>query len=252
MLISATLSYDRLGVGKSAHPQGIQTVQINYEVAQSIEIAQHLRSGSFPNIPSFSKIVGVGHSYGSNLLTGVASVSPTAFDQLVLTGFSNNVTMGPLGLAGFESSIANVAYPDRFPYGNDYLSTPSVSIDQKEFFHYPNYTQSALDLFTSTKGEYTIGQTNSIAATIALDRSNYTNPVFVITGNNDAPYCAGDCSVTSLGDGQSQVDTARPLYPSVADDDFEVYVVPDTGHGINFAATAYDAYQQIINFVAAH
>jgi pimeloyl-ACP methyl ester carboxylesterase len=187
--MAATLSYDRLGVGKSAHPNGIQTVQIYYEIAQSISIAQTLRSGSFPNIPAFSTVVGVGHSYGSNLLTGLASVSPDSFDQLVLTGFSNNVTMGPLGLAGFESTIANVAYPDRFPYGNDYLSTPSVSIDQKEFFHYPNYSQAALDLFTTTKGEYTIGQVNSIAGTIALDRSNYTKPTFVITGNDDAPYC---------------------------------------------------------------
>jgi hypothetical protein len=58
--------------------------------------------------------------------------------------------------------------------------------------------------------------------------------------------------VTSLGSGQTQVDTARPLFPSVADSDFGVYVVPDTGHGINFAATAYDAYQQILNFVTAH
>jgi hypothetical protein len=188
-LTVATLSYDRLGVGKSAHPNGIQTVQINYEIAQSIAIANKLRSGSFPNIASFSNLVGIGHSYGSNLLTGLASVGPDTFDQIVLTGFSNNVTSGPLGLAGFESTIANVAYPARFPYGNDYISTPSVSIDQKEFFHYPNYTQAALDLFTTTKGEYTIGQVNSIGATIPLDRSNYTKPTFVVTGNNDAPYC---------------------------------------------------------------
>lgn len=185
----ATLSYDRLGVGKSAHPNGIQTVQINYEIAQSISIAGSLRAGSLPNIPAFSTVVGVGHSYGSNLLSGVASVGPDTFDQIVLTGFSNNVTSGPLGLAGFESTIANVAYPDRFPYGSDYLSTPSVSIDQKEFFHFPNYTQAALDLFTTTKGEYTIGQVSSIGGPIALDRSNYTKPTFVITGNNDAPYC---------------------------------------------------------------
>jgi hypothetical protein len=190
--MTATLSYDRLEVGKSAHPNGIQTVQINYEIAQSISIAGSLRSGSFPNIPAFSTVVGIGHSYGSNLLTGVASVGPDAFDQIVLTGFSNNVTSGPLGLAGFESTIANVAYPDRFPYGNDYLSTPSVSIDQKEFFHFPNYTQAALDLFTATKGEYTIGQVSSIGGPIALDRSNFSKPTFVITGNNDAPYC--ECS----------------------------------------------------------
>jgi len=200
-LTPATLSYDRLGVGKSAHPNGIQTVQINYEIAQSIAIAEHLRSGSFPNIPAFDTIVGVGHSYGSNLLAGLASVGPETFDQIVLTGFSNNVTSGPLGLAGFESTLARVAYPDRFPYGSDYISTPSVSIDQKEFFHYPNYTEDALELFTTTKGEYTIGQVNSIAATIPLDRSNFTKPTFVITGNNDAPYCESKAQCSGRLDG---------------------------------------------------
>ena len=40
--------------------------------------------------------------------------------------------------------------------------------------------------------------------------------------------------VTSLGAGMSQVDTARSLFPSVADADFATYVIPDTGHGINY------------------
>lgn len=239
-------------MGRSAHPNGIQTVQISYEIAQAVSIAQNLRSGGFQGIQPFDTIVGIGHSYGSALLTGLASVSPTAFDQIVLTGFSNNATSGVLGVGGFESTIASVAYPDRFSYGNDYIITPSVSIDQKEFFHYPNYTQSSLDLFTKTKGEYTLGQVNSINSVFTLDRSNFSRPVFVITGMNDAPFCAGDCSVTSLGEGQTQVDTSRDLFSSVADTDFGVYIVPDTGHGINFAETAYDAYQQIIAFVAGH
>lgn len=43
--------------------------------------------------------------------------------------------MGPLGLAGFQSTIASVAYPDRFGgLSNDYVITPSVSNDQMEFF----------------------------------------------------------------------------------------------------------------------
>jgi hypothetical protein len=41
---------------------------------------------------------------------------------------------------------------------NNYVITPSVSADQMGFFHYPNYTQAALDAFTTGKGEYTLGQ----------------------------------------------------------------------------------------------
>jgi hypothetical protein len=45
--------------------------------------------------------------------------------------------LGPLGLAGFQSTIASVAYPDRFGgLANDYVITPSVSNDQQGFFQY--------------------------------------------------------------------------------------------------------------------
>ncbi|WRT65743.1 uncharacterized protein IL334_002691 [Kwoniella shivajii] len=254
----ATLSYDRLGVGRSAKPDGTNIVQISYEIAQSISIAESLRSGNLSDLGQFNKIVGVGHSYGSNLLTGVASVSPSAFDGLVLTGFTNNATTGPLGLFSFQSTIANVAYPSRFASEkNDYVITPNVYVDQTGFFHYPNYTNSSLQMFTMNKGEYTLGQQNTISAPLQL-MNNYTSPVFVVTGQNDAPYCAANCystsstssNSTSSGNSTSmpsQLDTAKTLFPSASA--FETYVVPDTAHGINYHTTAYQAYLQIISFV---
>ncbi|OCF31655.1 hypothetical protein I316_06660 [Kwoniella heveanensis BCC8398] len=269
----STLSYDRLGVGQSAKPDGTNVVQISYEIAQSVAIAQALRSGNLSDVGQFGTVVGVGHSYGSNLLTGVASIAPEAFDALVLTGFTNNATMGPLGLFAFQSTIANVAYPNRFASdANDYVITPSKAVDQTGFFHYPNYTNSSLDFFTNNKGEYTLGQQNTIAVPIKLSRTNFTKPVFVVTGEYDAPYCAANCSVTSLTASSSsnssmsssnstsassnssstvavtQLDTAKDLFPGVTA--FDTYVVPDTAHGINYHTTAYQAYQQIINFVS--
>ncbi|WVW80194.1 hypothetical protein I302_102171 [Kwoniella bestiolae CBS 10118] len=269
----ATLSYDRLGVGRSAKPDGTNIVQISYEAAQSVSIAQALRAGNLSDVGKFNKIVGVGHSYGSNLLTGVASLAPKAFDALVLTGFTNNATQGPLGLAAFQSTIASVAYPARFASdANDYVITPSVSVDQTGFFHYPNYTNGSLEFFTNNKGEYTLGQQNTIAAPLQL-KNNYTSPVLVVTGEYDAPYCAANCYVTSSSSSSSsnstapmtsmngtmagnssssssrpsQLDTAKALYPSSSN--FQTYVVPDTAHGINYHTTAYGAYQRIIQFV---
>jgi hypothetical protein len=91
----ATLSYDRLGVGNSSHPDGIQVVQEPFEIAQAISISKMLKDGSIGNgVPTFSTVVGVGHSYGSNLLAGVAATSGNAFDVYVLTGFSGNATNG--------------------------------------------------------------------------------------------------------------------------------------------------------------
>ncbi|WWC60351.1 uncharacterized protein I303_102922 [Kwoniella dejecticola CBS 10117] len=271
----ATLSYDRLGVGRSAKPDGTNVVQIPFETAQSASIAQSLRAGNLSDIGIFDKIVGIGHSYGSNLLAGVASVAPSSFDALILTGFTNNATQGPLGLFAFQSTIASVAYPSRFSAdANDYVITPNMYVDQTGFFHYPNYTDAALSMFTMTKGEYTLGQQNSIAAALQL-KNNYTAPVFVVTGEFDAPYCAANCYVTSSSSGNStstsssssssmmgnnsttgsnqqqqppsQLDTAKEVFPSSTN--FQTYVVPDTAHGINYHTTAYAAYQQILQFV---
>ena len=76
----------------------------------------------------------------------------------------------------------------------------------------------------------------------ALDRQSYNRPVLVVTGDNDAPFCASNCSVTSLGGNQTQLDTARALYPSVASSNFSTYVVPDTGHGINYRMSNWAAW----------
>jgi hypothetical protein len=58
----ATLSYDRLGTGQSAHPDGTNVVQTGYEIAQSIAISKGLREGTLSeHVPSHEHIVGIGH-----------------------------------------------------------------------------------------------------------------------------------------------------------------------------------------------
>lgn len=93
---------------------------------------------------------------------------------------------------------------------------------------------------------------DTIGSPTMMDRTAFTKPVFVITGDNDAPFCSSNCQVTSLGPNMTQIDSAKQLYPSVADSDFATYAVPATGHAINYHPTSYDAYQRIIAFVTSH
>lgn len=129
----------------------------------------------------------------------------------------------------------------------------------------PNYTQAALDMFTTSKGEYTLGQqSESTSFAFSLDPTDMQTPspvrspcpgrhtsspswslrapmmlptvgllihptrdhILIITG-------AANCYISSISNG-TQLDTARSLFPSVADNNFSTYVVPDTGHGINY------------------
>jgi hypothetical protein len=71
----ATFSYDRLGVGASDHPDPIQVVQSAVQVEIAHKLIQGLRSGIIGK-KAFTKVVGVGHSYGSIQTIGLAAQYP--------------------------------------------------------------------------------------------------------------------------------------------------------------------------------
>lgn len=66
-------SYDRLGVGKSDTPDGLNVVQAPLEVEIAHQLIQMLRAGKFGH---FSKVVGVGHSFGSIITQAITSQYP--------------------------------------------------------------------------------------------------------------------------------------------------------------------------------
>lgn len=255
----AVLSYDRLGVGNSSKPDGIQIVQLPLQVALALEITSGLRTNTLGLNRTFSSVVGVGHSFGSAILVGASGAEPTAFDGLVLTGFAANATVTPLkSLLTFQNTIANTLANtttagesgDWAGLPNSYLVTASQSGDQLGFFSYPNYTQEAIDSFTATKGTYTLGELLSQDAS-SSSPSNYTNPLQVVTGDHDAPFCGGNCYDVPANV-SSQLDSVFLAFPSLNATNFNTYVVPGTAHAINFHPTAPVAYAEIIAFLAKY
>ena len=134
----ATFSYDRIGVGKSEHPDPIQVVQ----GALSIEIAHALvtmlRSGQIGQ-QKFSHFVGVGHSAGSTVTQAVTTKYPRDFDAIMLTGTSIVPTYVPLTLAGFDFQMANQASPKFRGLPNGYMTQANAIGIQFAFFRYPNF-----------------------------------------------------------------------------------------------------------------
>jgi len=110
----ATFSYDRLGVGLSAHPDPIQTVQSYLEVEIAHRLIKSLRNGALAG-KDFDKIAAVGHSFGSIQLIGVASKYPKDLDAIILQGFTTYGGALPLTFADFNSAIASQNQPSRFP-----------------------------------------------------------------------------------------------------------------------------------------
>ena len=191
--VSATLYYDRFGVGKSCTPDdGVNLVQSPYEVPQAINIAGMLREGAFEGIPAYNTVVAISHSAGARIVTASARHAPETWDGVILTGYTHNITTTGLGTAGFANSMANYIYPDRFGHlSNSYLITPSMDTDHQEWFHWPNFTISALELFTKEqKGTVTYGQSSATFALPLVEVNGvYDKPTFIITGNEDSLFC---------------------------------------------------------------
>ena len=119
-----TLSIDRLGEGNSSKADPLSVLQVPAEMSALYELTMMLRNGTLPEVPhAFSKVVHVGHSFGSTLSYLLAIMHPTASDGLILTGFSQNGSFLPATVASWNSKLARLNQPLRF--GNISYSTVS-------------------------------------------------------------------------------------------------------------------------------
>ncbi len=110
-----TIAIDRPGIGSSSIEDPLKVLQMPVELSVIYELTKMLRNIALHDVPyRFSKIIHVGHSFGSSLLYNLASQYPTASDALILTGFSLSESYVGTAIAGFDSQIASLNQPLRF------------------------------------------------------------------------------------------------------------------------------------------
>ncbi len=135
----ATFSYDRIGVGKSEHPDPIQIVQgpLQVEIAHAlVTLIRNAHIGTHP----YKKVVGVGHSAGSTVTQGVTTKYPQDFDAVILTGTSISPSYVFAALASFDLTIANTDASGRFAdLSNGYLIQPLTQSIQFPYYRFPNF-----------------------------------------------------------------------------------------------------------------
>lgn len=145
----ATFSYDRIGVGKSAHPDPLQVVQGPLQVEIAHALVSLLRKQQVCGY-RFASVVGVGHSAGSTVTQGVTTKYPTDFDAVVLTGTSTSVDYVNTALASFDLGIADADPSGRFRgLGSWYLVQPNVQAIQFPYFRWPNFDPKRVYFFFS-------------------------------------------------------------------------------------------------------
>ncbi|RDH27528.1 Alpha/beta hydrolase family-domain-containing protein [Aspergillus welwitschiae] len=241
----ATLSIDRAGDGASSHPNPFHTDQISLHAAVANRIAVELKRGKIIHGRSFEKVIYVGHSQGSVIGVELAATYPDAVDAMMLTGYaasSNSPLVMQTGLVPAKDAL-----PARFGSLDDgYLVTSSFPAREKAFYGRNGTFDpqvSALD--------FDVQQTVSVGELATFSRikvvSNYSGPVTVITGNQDAAFCYVDETSDGSGPGGEcgQGKASRPanvssLFPAASS--FSATVLDNIEHCINLHYEAVTAY----------
>lgn len=237
-----TFFFDRLGTGLSSHPDPIKIVQLPLQVAIVHEIVRLLRSGAISG-NSFKHVIGVGHSYGSIQTQMVTEAYPEDFDAVVLTGFTTSGTGMPISFTSQDLAVASEAVPLRFAgLSNGYLSTSLVAGIQALFFRAPQFDPALLNLADLTKQTLTVGELLTTGSLSVAPK--FTGPIDIVVGENDLPDCQGNC----LYPHNLAAAVKGDLYPASSNSS-DWYIVPGTGHGLNFHYGAIEAYEHIHSFL---
>lgn len=135
----ATFSYDRIGVGRSEHPDPNQVVQGPMQVEVAHALITLLRASKIGPL-SFKNVVGVGHSGGSTVTNGVTTKYPQDLDAVILTGASTSAAFVNTALASFDLTIANTDPSRKFAgLSNGYLVQPLRQSIQFPYYRWPNF-----------------------------------------------------------------------------------------------------------------
>lgn len=238
-----TFSYDRLGIGMSDHPDPIEVVQAQMEVTIAHELIQSLRAGRIAST-AFKHVVGVGHSFGSIQTQALTAQFPRDLDAAVLTGFSTSSAGQPIFFAGLNLAIASENSPHRFPtLSKAYLISSNIIGNQFCFFRAQNFPPANLYIAELTKQTFTIGEFFTVGSVEAV-ASNFTGPIDVVDGENDLPFCEGNCLLPM----NQAAAVKAALYPA-ASEGSEYYIAAGAGHGLNLHYAAPAAYSQIMSFL---
>ena len=222
----ATLAIDRLGFGRSDHPDPLLVVQAPYQAALYTELIKLLKSsatlpGSIPN--QWSKVVWVGHSYGSVIGTQISANFPAAdVAAYIQTGIAvpkegQNALPGQLGGLYVPASTYD---PVRFPpttYAPGYVVSSSKVGRENSFYSIPggDFSTAKFDQDFKTQEPAALGE---ILTSNVYTSASYNRPVFVLAGRADAVFCGNGSralGTPDCGEGpNSQLAAIKTLYPA--------------------------------------
>jgi pimeloyl-ACP methyl ester carboxylesterase len=246
------LTYDRLGVGESDHPDAYTVVQAPLELEILKQVTLMARNGTLYNIgrhvPGHNapdKIVHVGHSFGSFLTSAFIATYPLLSDGAIITGYVLNKHFGDIGYTSWGVQYAATADPpyDR-PSG---YAVPSKQGIQAVFYGgQPGvaFTKEELDYGNAIKQPVPVGELASSYQLVGLPGPSFEGPIQYMMPEFDFFICGGDCRNTY------SLEQLHATYPKASA--IEVYIQPNTGHALPLHNNATAGFQASFDFLEKH
>lgn len=252
------LTYDRLGVGKSDKPDAYDVVQAPLELEILRQLTLMARNGTLysltgnarPANAAFnkaskpaSKIVHVGHSFGSFLTSAFIAKHSSLSDGAIVTGYLLSKYLGKAGMVSFNAQFAPTSSTP-FDRPSGYVVCQKSGI-QTIFFAgdtKTTFTKEMLDYGDAIKQPVPIGEFASAYHIIGLPGPNFKGPIQYMLPEFDFYICGGDCK------GIADMKELRKTYPNAAD--IEVAIQPNTGHAFTLHNNATAGYQLTYDFLA--
>ncbi|KAH6607034.1 hypothetical protein Trco_003347 [Trichoderma cornu-damae] len=253
------LTYDRLGVGESDKPDAYTVVQAPLELEILRQLTLMARNGSLydfashakPSDPSFnglktpSKVVHIGHSFGSFLTSAfIARYGPLS-DGASITGYLLTEHLASAGSTSFSVEYAATGSPP-FNRTSGYVVCQRDGIQNIFFGGNPKtaFTPELLNYGISIKQPVPIGEFASAFSLIGNPGPDFKAPVQFLLPEFDFYICRGDCR--NLAD----ITALNATYPHATD--IEVVLQPNTGHALPLHNNATAGFQLIFDFFHKH
>lgn len=235
------LTYDRLSVGQSDHPNAYIVAQAPLELEILRQITLKARNGTLPGLTKQSspgKIVHVGHSFGSFMTSAFIATYPDLSDGAIITGYIINKYFGSIGYTSWDVEYAATAQP---PYDrpSGYVVPQKQGI--QDVFFAGDFTQEQLDYGDSIKQPLPIGEVTSSYQLVGVPGPEFKGPVQYFLPELDFFICGGNCT------GTYSMEQLHETYPKAAT--IEVYIQPNTGHALPLHNNATAGFEVMFDFL---
>jgi pimeloyl-ACP methyl ester carboxylesterase len=253
------LTYDRLGVGQSDHPDAYNVVQAPLELEILRQLTLMARDGRlydfaeqaephsrpFKKLGKPDKVVHVGHSFGSVLTSAFIATYGKLTDGAIITGYVYTKFLGSAGSVAFAVEYAATGNPP-FDRSSGYVVAQRSGIQNIFFAGDPKtaFTPELLDYGVSLKQPVPIGEFASAYNILARPGESFVAPVQFLLPEFDFYVCRGDCKdiITK--------DELYKSYPNATDIDLVIH--PNTGHALPLHNNATAGFQLSFDFLKKH